>query len=277
MSLSKQVSFTKYADDLHFNYTAEEITERTTLIINKFKEADDKLASIPLEQVTFSSAIVPYLNIENEVANEIKALQFLMNVSPDKEIRDASMKSKNEFEKYDIESQSNYDIYQRFKNVQTNDKEFNKLSEIDQRLINRVIRDHYERNGINITDSEKKDELKKLQTELSDLSIKFSRNINEGDGKALFTKEELEGMPDDFLSSHETEKDESDNNIEKYIVTTKYPDYFPTMKLCKNSDTRYKLYFIYNTRCKENVDILQKVIKLRHQIANVSIYIFIYI
>lgn len=42
--------------------------------------------------------------------------------------------------------------------------------------------------------------VKKIKKTMSELSIRFQRNLNEDNTKLYFTREELAGMPDDFVN-----------------------------------------------------------------------------
>jgi len=55
---------------------------------------------------------------------------------------------------------------------------------------------------------------------MAELRIKFQQNVREDKTHALFTKEELDGMSEDYLSGLEKVDD-------KYKVTLKMPDFFP--------------------------------------------------
>ena len=58
----------------------------------------------------------------------------------------------------------------------------------------------FKRNGLALPE-ETREKVKKLQVELNNLRVKFSKNLNEDKGFVLFSKEELEGIPKTLLTS----------------------------------------------------------------------------
>ena len=59
---------------------------------------------------------------------------------------------------------------------------------------------------------------------MNNLRVKFSKNLNEDKGFVLFSKEELEGIPEDTLNQYEKVDG-------KFKVTFKYPDIFPILNM----------------------------------------------
>lgn len=67
---------------------------------------------------------------------------------------------------------------------------------------------------------------------ISELAIKFQQNLNEDVTKVPFSKEELEGLPEDFFEGLAKQDD-------KFLVSLKYPELFPVLNNCsvgKNQD-----------------------------------------
>ena len=233
------------------------------------KAADDKLASIPLSDANFDNSILAYVNATSQFSGESAILVFLMEISPDKNIRDASMKSVETFNKYEIESSMREDIYAIIKTIFDNKEEMAQLSEEQQRLVTK-FEQYLCRNGVALP-KEQREEMIKLKKELEDLKTKFSRNIAENDAEILFTRQELDGLPEDFFEGRESR---NVDGVDKYVVTTKYPDLFPVMELCKISKTRHDLHVKNGTRCPENIALIEKAIKLRYQIAKVNMHVY---
>jgi Zn-dependent oligopeptidase len=70
-----------------------------------------------------------------------------------------------------------------------------------------------------------------IKKRISELCIQFQTNLNEDKTEVLFTKEELEGMGEDFLSGLPKRDD-------KYVVSLKYPELIPLMRNARREETR---------------------------------------
>jgi saccharolysin len=184
-----------------------------------------------------------------------------MNVNPDKEVRDASSKGQEELEKFHLESVTREDVFKKIKAVY--ESELDKLDPEDRRLTDKLYK-RFLRNGLGL-DKEKRHKVVELRKKLTDLSLQFQKQLGEDKEYLLFTREELEGVPEATLENFEKEGD-------KYKVTYKYPDYIPTMKYAKDANTRKRLFDGYENRVAENRPLVKQAVKIRAEVAKLMGY-----
>jgi len=172
--------------------------------------------------------LVPLSKIDVELNPRIEELIFLMHVSPDKALRDASTEAEKEIEAFFVTSGMRVDV---FKRVQALSQKGSVKQKEDKRFLDKTLKS-YQRNGLNLK-QEIRDQIEAKQKRMAVLSTDYSTHLNEENRKLEFTEEELAGTPADFRSN--LKKNDKNN---KYLVTLSYPDYFPIMKLCTVSATR---------------------------------------
>lgn len=183
---------------------------------------------------------------------------LIFNTHPDQATREAAQKCERELSAFNSALGVDREVYTVFAKV--NSSELEKADSQTKRVYELTMRD-FKRSGVNL-DEAKRERIKTINDEITELSQKFSENVN-GDTKRLsFTLEELKGLPADFIKAKQKE---GQSEIE---LTTDYPDFFPFQQYAENRAARAKLYTVFMQRgYPANVDVLKRVLELRHEYA----------
>lgn len=149
------------------------------------------------------------------------------------------------------------------------------LNTEDGKLLQKTY-DGFVRSGANLT-GEAKEKYRRLNTELSVLSLRFSQNLlkETNNYELSLTAQQLEGLPESMLESYaQTAKDKGK---EGNIITLDAPSFVPFMKYCKDRNLRQQLYMAYNTQCTHdnefnNLDIVKQLVNIRMELVQLLGY-----
>ncbi|KAF2403440.1 metallopeptidase [Trichodelitschia bisporula] len=249
-----------------FTATTQSIAADSKRLIAENKALEDELVKdIKPEDATFANVCLPQARHENEAALEDHILGFYQSVATDAALRDASTAALKEMDESSIESAMREDIFKLVAGV-ANRKEA--LDPESQRWLEKVHKS-YLRNGLGLPAGEKRDRFKAIKKKLSELSIEFSRTLNEENGGLWFTEEELDSVPKDLVATWPKGEGE---NAGKVFMSFKYPDLFPTLKYATNSKTRQKVFVANENKCPSNVPLFKEAITLRDEAARLLGY-----
>lgn len=253
-----------------WNLSAEEITVRTNQYIAAHRATQDEVAALTPKGCNFASVFVALANADAQFDSGTEPLTFYQNVSPAKELRDASNQAESLIRQFSVDSSMRVDVYQAKVAAKENlveSGEWEKLLPEEKRLADKMILDGT-RAGLALPEKERT-ELTTLKKELSQVCLDFSKNFNEENGVITFTEEELKGVPKDVISGY-TKRTEGSQEV--YDVTYKTPDIFPVFKFAENPETRRRAQEGHESRLAVNVPLLNKALDLRRQITGLLGY-----
>ena len=236
----------------------DEYLERYKIAV---KELNNALAALPSEDLSWSTFIQPSLDLENSLQCD-SVIMNMDNFHTDKAIREKCSNICTEASKFDIDQSMRRDVFAKFKHYYENqfNSEKARLTDEQKYFIEKEMK-HYRMSGLELSD-EHYEKVKDLDKRNSEISNKFSLNLNNENETWLMTKEDLTGM--DVVNDGKwlTDKKQDDDT---YKVSLKYPYYIPLMEYCSNRETRKKMSMAFMTRCKiENTPLCSEAFKLKN-------------
>ncbi len=151
---------------------------------------------------------------------------------------------------------------------------FNRISAIDvsqiddpveQHMVQEVVSD-FRRSGVDRDDATR-EHIRLLKSEITAIGNLFDKNIREDVRVVKVKRSRLIGLPQDYLDSHIVD------NEGFVTITTDYPDLYPVMAYAEDDDLRRELRIAARSRgYPQNVDLLQRLIKKRHDLATILGY-----
>jgi len=247
---------------LHFDYKAEDLapTEAASRVQLEKELAD--LVAIPKEQRTFENTIMGYERAFDRYNTALGMSWFLSHVSTDKIFRDAVRDLLKERNQYSIDVDSRRDVYQAIREYTDTNPQ---LGPEEAKLVKEILIG-FRNSGLELNDQDL-ETFKKLNKEKAEYVIKFDKNVQEYKDPLAVTKEQLKGLGEDYIGKLEKTADG------KYLVTLDYPDYVPFMLNADDEQARKELEYKYNRRGgAENVELLEKIVTLRREIAHLLGY-----
>jgi len=176
---------------------------------------------------------------------------------------------------YNDEIRLNPDLFKKVKYVYDNQAKYNLNSEQEYILEN--LYKGFVRNGANLNKQDQ-DSLKKVNQELSVLTVKFSQNIlDETNNYKLFVNEEnLAGLPESVISAA-ADVAKAAGQEGKWAFTTQRPSIFPFMTYSPDRDLRRTIYNAYINRGNngneyDNNKLLADIVRLRAERARLLGY-----
>ncbi|NVK29149.1 MAG: M3 family metallopeptidase [Flavobacteriia bacterium] len=234
--------------------------------INLARERVDAIAKV--ENPTFEN-VIEALEFSSLELNRAAEVFFNLNsAETNDEIQKAAREISPKLTAFGNDVLLNADLFEKVDAVYQQRDKLNLTGEQD-RLLEKTWKS-FTRNGAGLPD-EKKEELRKLDEQLSTLGLQFGENVL-ADTHAFtmhITEEaDLAGLPDSVVDMAEEEAKERE--LEGWVFTLDYPSYMGFMTYADNRELRQKMWSAFSKRGfnendNNNTAIVQKIAELRAQ------------
>ena len=215
----------------------------------------DRMLSVKSAR-TISNTLAPYDEMWGEIHTATTQAQVMAALHPDEAMRTAAEALNRAASAMAAEVPLRRDV-------------FDAIAALDRRRADAATRYYIERElkefrlaGVD-RPQKTRDEITRRRDELTQAMDEFQRNIRNG-GRTILLDDtsELEGLPPDFIAR--LKRDPSG----KIIVTTNAVDARPVLLYARREDVRRRmLTALYNVAAPENVVVLDRILRIRHDLA----------
>lgn len=227
----------------------------------------NKILKLDYKDITWTNMVQQFIDINKNPKHLNLTLLEMKEFYESEEIRNVCSEISNDLSKWLLEQEQRKDIYLCYKYYYTNQykQEKDSLTIEQNKYLENMMLD-YSLKGMDLPD-ELFLELQEIMKKNIDYSTDFSQNMSNESYSKIMTKDELKGLPQEYMDDHQQEDG-------MYKVTLKYPDYIPIMEYGDNRMTRQEMHRQFKSRCiKENTPIIENVYgKTRPRLAEILGY-----
>ena len=222
-------------------------------------KALDQIGAQDLSKVTFKSTVVALDDLAYQAGNAANQATIVKESNSNEKVRAAAENAVKVFQDWAVGIDYREDVYKALKAFADTRP---KLSGEDKKLFEETMRD-YRRAGLDLP-PEKRKEVEQLRKDLARLGTDFDTNIVNAKMPLVFTKTQLDGVPESFLAAPGVKTGD-----DAYTVLANVTWHYTTVEEnATNEETRKKLYVARNSLAKDtNVTVLNQMLDLRNKIA----------
>ncbi|MDX1658817.1 MAG: M3 family metallopeptidase [Nitriliruptorales bacterium] len=242
------------------DFTGATVASVQRAVDDAIAEAEQHVADVLATDPGFAHTLAPLDQLTATLAEAYGRGPFYARVHPDEEVRNAASAAEEKLRKWEVGLASRRDLYLALEAFAETD-EADELDGEQARLLAHWRRD-FRRAGTHLPERQRA-EAQRLRERLVELEVAFQRNVDEYEDAIEVTRDELAGLPDDYVEG----LDEGDEHG-TYKVSLDYPERFPFLQQAEARDRREELAFkAGNISVEDNRAILGEVLQLRDQLA----------
>jgi len=256
-SLSAQQTTPTNLDPLHAWAAGSDPATFETWVNQRLAAAQadvDKLVTVNGPR-TIANTLRPYDDAVNELAIAGNESYFMFAVGDTAPLRNKAQAMSSKVSSASTDLSLNQNVYRALAALAppTNDP-------ATKHYLERTLLE-YRLSGVDKDEATRK-EIRQLQDKITALTLTFNRNVDDDVRKVTATREQLDGMPADYIARHKPDA----HGI--YTLTTDPPDSFPVRSFASNSDLRLRMFLAYSQRAyPKNDAVLMDLLSARQQLA----------
>lgn len=155
-----------------WTHTPDSVLSTAKELIEATRSAHDKVAAIPAEDRNFTTVILPLAEAEAKLEALSEPVSFYQNVSPSKELRDASSQAEVLIRDFSVDASMRIDVYNAIRGAaDAIESSKQHLESEEKRLVEKLLLDG-KRAGLALSE-----ENRKTLTEVTGFSFPFSQSI----------------------------------------------------------------------------------------------------
>ncbi len=227
--------------------------------IAKANKALDQIGAQDPGKVSFKSTVVALDDLTYAATLEANKATIIKETNTNAAMRTTAENAVKIFQDWAVSIDYREDVYKALKAFADTHP---KLSGEDEKLLFETMRD-YRRAGLELSPDKRK-EVEQLRKELSKLGTDFDTNIVKAKAPVVFTKAELDGVPESFFASPGVKTGDDAYTVMANVTW----QFIVVEENAKSEVTRKKLYVIHDSLAKDtNVSVLNQMVLLRNKIA----------
>ncbi len=242
-----------------FETTTNEVAVTVTKTIAEGDAALGRIGKIAEHKVDFRNTFVALDDLNFQIGRTSDRLGLIEQTSTNAAMRDAATDAIKAISQWAVGIDYRDDVYQALKTFAATNP---KLAGEDKKLFDDTLRD-YRRAGLELPKAQR-DEVEKLRKELTSLETDYENNITKATKSLKFTKDELAGVPEDFLARQGIKTGADEYTLKPNITF----HYLMVEDNAKPEATRRRMMTAQCNLAREaNIPLLQKILVLRDTVA----------
>jgi len=215
------------------------------------------------DKKTYKSFVKPMQMMDEYLEHFFTPLSHINSVNNSDETQKVYAESLPMITEYSTKISQNIEMYKAYKFILQNEKDTLNFEQL--RVLELNIQG-FELSGAHLDEKTKK-RLAEINIKKSELSNNFSQNLLDATNayeKIITNETDVKGIPKSDLETAKFEE----NGIIKYKFTLQMPSYIAYMTYGENADIREELYKAYVTRAPKNAKIIDELLVLKNEMAN---------